>query len=60
MLYAVGYDKDKKELEVVFRSGKIWVYEDVPKDVYKELLESSSIGSFMRDSIIDCYSDYQL
>ncbi len=40
--------------------GSIWAYEDVPQDEYEELLNSSSIGSFMRNSIFDCYNDYQI
>jgi len=60
MVYAVGYDKDTRDLEVVFKSGKIWIYEDVSKDIYKELMESDSIGSFMRNEIIGCYSEYPM
>ncbi len=60
MLYAVGYDKDKQILEVVFVKGSIWAYEDVPIDVYEDLLSSNSIGSFMINCIIDCYNDYQI
>ena len=57
MVHAVGYDKDTKDLEVVFNTGKIWVYKDVPPDVYKKLLNSNSVGSFMLNNIIDCYSE---
>ena len=37
-----------RTLEVVFTGGKVWVYEEVPKKVYQELLESVSIGSSKR------------
>ena len=60
MVYAVGYDPKVKNLEVVFTSGKTWVYEDVPRKVYQEMIKSSSIGSYMREFIIDCYDSYQL
>jgi hypothetical protein len=58
MIYAIGYDSKSKTLEVVFRSGKAWGYEEIPKKVYQELLKSKSIGSYMRENIIDCYSSY--
>ena len=58
MVYAIGYDPKLKTLEVVFRSGKAWVYEEVPKKVYQELLKSKSIGSYMRENIVDCYLSY--
>jgi hypothetical protein len=60
MVYAIGYDSRSKTLEVVFRSGKAWVYEEVPKKVYQELLKSESIGSYMRENIIDCYPSYTI
>lgn len=55
MVYAVGYNRDSKELEIVFRQGSIWKYEDVPAREYRELMKSDSIGSYMRDCIIDVY-----
>jgi hypothetical protein len=59
MIHAVGYDKEAKEMEVVFNSGKIYRYKDVPQKVCKELLESSSKGSFMHGQIFGCYEEYQ-
>lgn len=60
MIYAVGYDPEEKLLEVVFTKGKIWAYEGVPTDVYEGLMTSKSIGSYMRNYIFDCYSDYPI
>lgn len=60
MVYAVGYDSKSRSLEVVFRSGKAWIYEDVPKKVYQELKKSASIGSYMRECIIECYDSYPI
>jgi len=55
VVYAVGYDKEEKTLEVVFKCGGIWVYSDVSASVYREMMEDGSIGSYMRDCIIDEY-----
>jgi hypothetical protein len=60
MIYAVGYCPKEKLLEVVFTKGKLWAYEDVPKDVYEGLLNAESPGSYMRNYILDCYNDYPL
>ena len=58
MIDLVGYDADTEILEVRFiNTGLTYEYYDVPKKIYKQLMESSSKGSYMRDCIIDCY-DY--
>ena len=60
MVYAVGYDEKTSTLEVVFKKGSIWAYEDVPKKIYKNLLASDSVGSYMNSFILDCYNDYPI
>jgi hypothetical protein len=60
MVYAIGYTNSAKELKVVFNTGKIWIYQDVPKKIYQDLLNASSIGSFMINNIIDCYREERI
>jgi hypothetical protein len=60
MIRAVGYDTAAGEMEVVFESGRVWRYRDVPPEVYEQLLASGSKGGYMRDFIIDCYLDYEV
>ena len=60
MVYAVGYDRESKTLEVVFKRGGIWEYEDVPEKEYRAMMKSSSIGSYMRSCIIDMYRDSEI
>lgn len=55
MIYAVGYDEQTQVLEVVFKRTGVYRYRDVPKDVYDQLMASSSKGSFMRELVIDVY-----
>jgi hypothetical protein len=57
MINAVKYDPADKTLEVWFDSGARWAYYDVPFSEFKGLLESDSKGRYMRNNIIDCYSD---
>lgn len=60
MIYAVAYDPDAQELEVVFNSGGVYRYEDVPPEIYKGLLDAESKGRTMRAFIIDMYPDHKI
>jgi len=55
MISAVGYDEQQLLLEVVFKPSGAYQYRNVPKQVYQELLDADSKGSYMRNSIIDRY-----
>lgn len=60
MISAVRYDRSAKTLDVIFNSGAMWRYEEVPPGVYKELMDSGSKGSYMRYAIIGEYPEYRL
>ena len=60
MIHAVGYDAEKRLLEVVFNSGKTYCYENVPPEEYEGLVAADSKGQYMRACIIDMYPYYQL
>ncbi len=55
MLYAVGYGSKTHTLEVVFNTGGVYHYYDVPPEEYKELMEAESKGRYMHEYIIDVY-----
>jgi len=47
---SVGYDKDRSQLHVHFKSGGEYVYHDVPEHVYLGLLQAPSVGkAFVSD-----------
>lgn len=52
---SIGYDERSSVLEVEFESGAVYDYFEVPEKVYKDLLEASSIGSFVSKRIRDRY-----
>ena len=60
MIHAVGYDEETSEMEVVFTSGQVYRYVDVPREAYEGLLESDSKGRYMRGHIIGLYGDYKV
>lgn len=48
---SVGYDQNTMTLEVEFKDGALYQYFDVPVAVYEELVQASSIGSFLHAHI---------
>ena len=55
MIYAFGYDEQQQVLEVIFKRTGVYRYRNVPKEVYQQLLDADSKGSYVRDLIIDMY-----
>lgn len=50
---SIGYDTEKKELYVRFKSGKdIYIYEDVSEGLNSELMASDSKGSFISKNFV--------
>ncbi len=47
------YDAEEKILRVVFNTGSIYKYLDVPPEIYKELKETSSVGQYFNSQIRD-------
>lgn len=60
MLRAVGYDPKTRTLEVVFHTGEVYQYENVPASEYQGLLNAKSVGQYMRANIMDVYSYVRL
>jgi len=44
---SVGYDAERFELEVEFRNGRVYRYEQVPIAAYRLLLQAPSIGEYI-------------
>lgn len=53
---SVGYDIQKKMLEVEFYSGGTYQYSNVPKEVYFRFIKAKSLGKFLHTSIKGVYS----
>lgn len=61
MIKAAAYDKNSKTLYLQFlNTGKVFAYEDVPEDVFQELLHADSVGRFVRSEIKGGYAGYQV
>lgn len=51
VISSIEYDPEQEVLTIVFRSGKIYYYKNVPQKVYIELRSSRSKGRFLNQSI---------
>lgn len=60
MIHAVGYDKEKRLLEIIFNSGGIYQYADVPPEVYEGLLNAESKGHYFLGNIRDAFQSWEL
>ncbi len=55
-LYAVGYNSDTRKLQIEFRKGGVYEYDDVPENIYSGLMRAESKGQFAGAYI---YSHYK-
>jgi hypothetical protein len=60
MLYAAGYDAEKEVLDVIFKSGGVYRYFDVPLHIYEGLLQAPSVGRYMWDHVLRVYPNVRL
>jgi KTSC domain len=54
-LASAQYDDQTEELTLTFVSGRSYTYENVPEDIYEQLTQSSSPGTFYALYIKDQY-----
>lgn len=59
-LISVGYDPNSKTLEVEFREGRLYRYDQVPQRAYDDLMNAQSKGSHFHRHIRDNYSTTRL
>jgi hypothetical protein len=50
------YDPDRRHLTIVFRSGRRYVYREVPKEVFEAFAAAFSKGEFFNSQIRDHYA----
>lgn len=50
------YSPDSKQLTVVFQSGAVYTYYDVPESVYAGFKTARSKGKYLNQYIVDTYA----
>ena len=48
---SIGYDAGSGILEVEFKGGSVYQYRGIPQEMYDELREADSVGSFIHRRI---------
>lgn len=56
----IGHDEDSKTLAVEFNDGSVYHYENVPKDVYDDILASKSVGKYIHSAVKGTYKHKKL
>lgn len=51
----IGYDSNSMTLEIVFHSGGVYQYFDVPESEYRGLMQAGSKGKYFHANIKDNY-----
>ena len=51
----IGYEEETQSLYVTFKKGQTYKYNNVSKEVFKEFLNASSVGSYYKSHIIGKY-----
>ncbi|MGO9862348.1 MAG: KTSC domain-containing protein [Terriglobales bacterium] len=51
----IGYDADTQALEVQFNNGGVYQYQGVPQDVFDQLMNAPSKGTFINQQIKNSY-----
>jgi hypothetical protein len=51
VIRTVGYDVEKRRLEVTFHSGRVYEYDKVPPHVVRDFLTSESLGKYFNEVI---------
>jgi hypothetical protein len=59
-LASVGYDAEARALEIEFRSGRVYRYEEVPPSVHDWLLRAPNKGVFVTRQIVGRYPERSL
>lgn len=55
-LSQVGYNEGAHELTIIFNSGGVYTYSNVPKSIYDSLLSAESKGKFFHANIKDKFT----
>jgi lysyl-tRNA synthetase class 2 len=54
------YEPDTRELTVTFVTGRVYLYKDVPADMYAEFCDAPSRGAFFNQHIRDVYPTIEI
>jgi len=53
----VGYDEDKNALMIEFTRGPVYIYYEVPKNVYEVMMSTASLDDYFNENIKNSYKN---
>jgi hypothetical protein len=56
----VGYNASCRTLEILFKSGAIYLYYFVPEEVHRELMDAASHGTYFNQNIKAVYDYHRI
>ena len=59
LIRSIGYDEASSILEIEFRSGKLYRYENIPLNTYREFVLAASKGRYFERHIKDAGYHYR-
>jgi hypothetical protein len=59
-LASIGYDGDSLTLEVEFINGSVYQYYDVPEEIFDDLLNAGSIGSYFHHNVRNSFPNQKV
>ena len=51
LIETAGYDQQKKEMVVKFKTGGTYIYSQIPRDLFNAFLDAESPGKFFHSNI---------
>ena len=52
---SIGYEESTKTLEIEFKQGSVYQYKGVPKNIFENLMNANSHGTYFHSYIKDKY-----
>lgn len=50
-IHAIGYDPERRTLEIIFTGGGIYLFYNVPPEVFRGFLATESKGNYFQERI---------
>jgi hypothetical protein len=59
-IMSVGYDPDRREMQIAFHNGKTYSYPNVPEHVHKTMMVTGSKGEYFHRHINSKFKGVEL
>ena len=59
-IHAIGYDREQRVMEVIFTGGGIYLFRNVPPQVFEGFVRSTSKGAYFQENVRGMYGHQRL